>query len=156
MGREVKRVQLDFDWPLKKVWPGYMGGICEDDMIYCLGKDVPHEKRCEECRHAARLAGIKIQSFGCPNWKHDPLPGDGWQMWETTSEGSPISPVFDSPENLARWLADTRASSFGSDTATYEQWLAMVLEGWAPSMIIQNGNLMSGVQFTAENPKGKA
>ncbi len=24
MGRELKRVPLDFDWPTKKVWDGYL------------------------------------------------------------------------------------------------------------------------------------
>ena len=41
-------------------------------------------------------------------------------IYETCSEGSPISPAFETPEELARWLTD---NSFGSMTATYEQWL---------------------------------
>jgi hypothetical protein len=85
----------------------------------------------------------------------EPPNGEGWQMWETVSEGSPISPVFDTAEKLARWLADTGASSFGPMKATYEQWLAMILEGWAPSACGDKNGLQSGVEFIANNPKEK-
>ena len=34
MGREVKRVALDFDWPLRKVWVGFCN---------------PHWKQCPDC-----------------------------------------------------------------------------------------------------------
>lgn len=36
--------------------------------------------------------------------RYGPPAGDGWQLWETTSEGSPISPVFSNPEDLAEWM----------------------------------------------------
>lgn len=67
-------------------------------------------------------------------------------MYEDTSEGTPISPAFATPEELARWLADTGASSFGSSTATYEQWLRACQSGWAVSMVMQNGVIQSGVE----------
>lgn len=70
----------------------------------------------------------------------------GYCMYETTSEGTPISPVFATPEELARWLADTGASAFGGMTATYEQWLRMCLGGWAPSAIADSRGLRSGVE----------
>lgn len=77
----------------------------------------------------------------------EPPAGNGWQMWETVSEGSPVSPVKESPEALARWLAENKASSFGSMTATYEQWLSMIKEGWAPSaMLVPGKGLVSGVE----------
>ena len=71
-------------------------------------------------------------------------------MYEDTSEGTPISPAFATPEELARWLADTGASAFGGMTATYEQWLATCKAGFAPSMIMEVGpggnRMMSGVE----------
>jgi hypothetical protein len=73
----------------------------------------------------------------------------GWCMYETTSEGTPISPVMETPEELARWLTDSDASSFGSNTATYEQWLGMIRAGWAPSAVVVGGALESGVEFVA-------
>lgn len=73
-----------------------------------------------------------------------------YQMYETCTEGTPISPVMDSPEALARWLADTGASAFGSQTATYEQWRGMVDEGSAFSMAIIGGESKSGVAVVGE------
>jgi len=75
-------------------------------------------------------------------------------MYEDTSEGTPISPAFATPEELARWLADNGASSFGSSTATYEQWLGMARRGWAPSMALQGGQMMSGVEFMSRDSDG--
>jgi hypothetical protein len=159
MGREVKRVKLDFDWPIRKVWPGYMGQICTEQIEYCMGR-IPaktHDEICDTCRYVARLAQIEIKSYGCPNWKFDPPIGEGWQMWETTSEGSPLSPVFKTPEELAKWLADTGASAFGSQVATYESWFGMIQgSGWSPSAVIDenNGDIQDGVSFMARQ-KGR-
>jgi hypothetical protein len=67
-------------------------------------------------------------------------------MYETTSEGTPISPVFETPEELAQWLADNNASVFGDMTATYEQWLGMCKAGWAPSAVCDSTGIHSGVE----------
>lgn len=69
-----------------------------------------------------------------------------YQMYEDTTEGTPISPVFDSPEKLARWLADNNASAFGQQTATYEQWLGMIDEGYAVSAVFDGKSVRSGVE----------
>lgn len=68
-----------------------------------------------------------------------------YMMYEDTSEGTPISPAFATPEELARWLTDNRASAFGSSTASYEAWLRVANGGYAPSAVytpehgLQNG-----------------
>ena len=74
------------------------------------------------------------------------------QMYESTSEGTPISPVMETPEQLARWLADTGASAFAGMTATYEQWLAVARGGFAPSAYVTASGLQSGVAL-AKEPK---
>lgn len=81
--------------------------------------------------------------------KTEPPAGEGWQMWESVSEGSPISPVFETPEELARWLADTGAyaGGVGPGHASYETWLRMIHAGWAPSMVSVGGGVMSGVEY---------
>jgi len=69
-----------------------------------------------------------------------------YQMYETTSEGTPISPVMETPEALARWLADNNASAFADMGATYDQWLATIMRGWAVGAIFGPGKgLISGV-----------
>lgn len=71
-------------------------------------------------------------------------------MYESTSEGTPLSPAFETPEELAKWLADTGASSFGSNTASYDQWLRICKGGYAHSAVVSGGKLMSGVEFCHE------
>ena len=48
------------------------------------------------------------------------------QMYETTTEGTPMSPVFAQAEELAQWLADHEVSVFGDCLATKEQWLRII------------------------------
>ena len=81
-------------------------------------------------------------------WRRSgPPKGVGYQLWEAVSEGSPISPVCETPEALAHWLADNKASSFGDSTASYETWLNMIVgPGWAPSAVMVGGVMMSGVE----------
>ncbi len=78
-----------------------------------------------------------------------------YQMYETCSEGTPISPVMETPEELARWLADNDASAFGNMTATYEQWLATCLRGSAPSAMVTGTAMESGVAALAGLEKEK-
>lgn len=47
-------------------------------------------------------------------------------MYETCSPGTPISPACDTPESLARWLADNQANAWSGFTWTYEQWLRKI------------------------------
>jgi hypothetical protein len=69
-----------------------------------------------------------------------------FMMYETTSEGTPISPAFPSPEELAHWLTDNGASAFAGQTATYEEWLRVCRGGWAPSAVVIPGvGIQSGV-----------
>ena len=70
-----------------------------------------------------------------------------YQMYETCSEGTPISPVMETPEELARWLADNKASAFGSMTATYEQWLNTIHRGSAISAVLDANGLRPGVSM---------
>lgn len=77
-----------------------------------------------------------------------------FMMYEDTSEGTPISPAFATAEALARWLADTGASAFAGQTATYEQWLATIKRGFAHSATLSGGRLVSGVAALASKSGG--
>lgn len=210
MGREVKRVPLDFDHPVGEAWPGYLN----DQFVEC--SVCKGESRTKAGEHLARalseflnprpkvpgwdeltaglcgrkpdgwvghdacdryvLEGKLIELAGLPKgwgwcshcagdgcdpsakeaWEawtpNEPPEGDGWQMWENTSDGSPISPVFATPEELARWLDDTGASAFGSMTASYESWLSMIRgPGYSASCVAGGGKgLRSGVEAVSE------
>lgn len=149
MSREVKRVPLNFDWPMNKIWPGYMLSVC-GEMEYVEEDD---NKRCELCQKFAKIMGYpKDKKYKCPEFTfRDPPKGEGYQMWETVSEGSSISPVFDTPEKLAKWLTDNNTSACGYETATYDQWLATIKAGWAPSMVMEKGKIKSGVEASLKD-----
>jgi hypothetical protein len=217
MGREARRVPLDFDWPLGETWEGYLlpdrlredpcpdcrnGGTAAYDwlqkvayVICGLADDATEEARgrkmhpylsplreisyggmhgerdprpgeqfaeianglCSDAsgflgRDVYRMHGALIAAAGlseqwgiCPTceghasieryegqrdqaeaWEAtEPPTGDGWQMWETTSEGSPTSPVFATPEELADYCA-ANVSIFGHSMAPREQWLKII------------------------------
>lgn len=79
-----------------------------------------------------------------PNWpEHERTH---LMMYESTSEGTPISPAFETPEELAQWLADNKASAFGSMTASYDQWLSTIRAGYAMSAVVTREGLSSGVE----------
>jgi hypothetical protein len=147
MGREVKRIDLEFDWfertreykPAFKVWFGY---ILDD--VACKacdekGKTI-NDKECPLCYGSGKVAPIL-----------EPPYGQGWQMWEDTSEGSPISPVFKTAKQLAKWLEDNNASAMGSQTATASQWMAMIKAKSAPSGVMIGGKFMNGVEACDKN-----
>lgn len=58
----------------------------------------------------------------------EPPTGAGWQIWETTSKGSPITPVFKTAEELAEYCEREEVSWFGSSAETKESWLRLIKE----------------------------
>lgn len=76
----------------------------------------------------------------------DPPTGEWWQLWETVSEGSPVSPAFATPEELADWLTDNHDLP-GGGSMTRDRWLHFLTEqGWAPSLMGRAGHVVSGVE----------
>lgn len=84
-----------------------------------------------------------------PEWYMPEFPEGScthFMMYETTSEGTPISPAFEKPEDLAHWLADNNANAGAGETASYEQWLNVIRGGFAPTLIGAPGvGLINGV-----------
>jgi hypothetical protein len=58
----------------------------------------------------------------------EPPTGDGYQLWETTTEGSPQSPVFSTLDELCAWCAEC-ATTFANHRATVQEWREMLQEG---------------------------
>lgn len=91
---------------------------------------------CSTCEGHGSVEKYPGQREDQENWyrhdeDHEPPKGDGWQMWETTSEGSPMSPVFATAEELADWLARTKASIFGDATLDKAGWMKQITgEDW--------------------------
>lgn len=243
MGREVRRVPLDFDWPLDKVWVGFVtpdslyGWKCPEceqgqtfaawwlshmcHRIAMLADDVLDQRRgrpmhpwlaedrypygiwegkprrwvvkrpsedmialmkglgckpsilgfgsgdghrvyraiteaagvdfgvCQNCAGEGEIEAYPGQFSERAAWMpYDPPTGDGWQLWETVSEGSPISPVFASAEGLAGWMASDAYTWGVSRPMQYDAALRFVSDGWAPSMVFTpETGLVSGEKF---------
>lgn len=205
MGRELRRVPLDFSWPLNKTWEGYLnpharkcpdcenGSTVDADWLSAVVHLImmlrepdrrhglhpwlqvlpfrpraPPTKRAEELTSglAGRAPSGIIGHDAIDNWQavkaivkaaglpedwgtcktcggdnqdpaskeayerwekedHEPPTGPGFQLWETTSEGSPVSPVFADLGALCEWAAPN-ATTFGSSRASAEQWRKML------------------------------
>ena len=92
-----------------------------------------------------KVAGIQPNPNDyMPNWPNSEKTH--YMMYEDCSEGTPISPAFETPGELARWLADNKASSCGDMTTSYDAWLNMITkEGSSISMVIMDGRIIDGV-----------
>lgn len=89
-------------------------------------------ERCSACEGEGSTATAE-QRAAHEAWEPtEPPAGDGWQLWETVSEGSPISPVFASDVELAEWMTTNRCTVNGP-MRDFESALRFVRAGWAPS-----------------------
>ena len=138
MGRLFKRVPIDFDYPLRERWYGNYFHIRE-----CFATR-PDDKICNQCKNTARILGIPLENYGCPAFGEFGInnieeklkdlfgvpQGSGFQIWENTTEGSPLTPVFESYEEMCQYAEDYGVSIFGGDTATKEEWMnALLIKG---------------------------
>ena len=112
-------------------------------------KDIAHfmDSRGWSKEEAIEYVGTEpIQWEYMPYWEEE--EATHFMMYENTSEGTPMSPACETQEELAQWLVDHHASTFGHDsTATYEQWLATIRAGFAHSVVSYrdvDGNVVSG------------
>lgn len=142
MGREVRRVPAD--WAHPKDSDGRFKPLCEG----CRYKSAK-----ENWERSLAEKGLQetIDDCGNPPDINDYMPDwtdvekTHYMMYEDTSEGTPISPAFATPEELARWLVDNKASAFGRSTGSYEGWLRVANGGFAPSMVLENSVMKTGV-----------
>ncbi|MGH3924413.1 MAG: hypothetical protein ACRDTT_16385 [Pseudonocardiaceae bacterium] len=245
MGRDVKRVHLDFDWPRGEVWEGYLtpdrfhespcpagpaclrgetaarawvaqvtrlslmldddraaqergrpmhpyfdsfpkpwrtGGVprpspdiaefgaglagresgslghdsldqwqAEKKILRAAGLDPDVWGICPECAGHGSVEAYPGQRAEAEAWEPTgPPEGEGWQLWETVSEGSPVSPVLTSGEDLAQWLTTPEGGEVTGPSRrpmTIEQARGFVDAGWAPSMILNAGGVHDGATY---------
>lgn len=109
----------------------------------CIEARLKREKKPYKCIHCKGTG---------ENWQHpkakrlhkrwkpfDPPAGDGFQLWGTTGEGEPMTPVFDSLEKLCEYCENENVSVFGKSTATKERWMEMLGKGFVYK---QEGNMI--------------
>jgi len=168
MGREVRRVPADWQHPkdvvlgpsgpVERYRPLFPGERYQND-VDSWDEDCAKWKagwRPDYCTDPDSRAMTFEQWEGQRPHRDDYMPDwpaeqrTNLMMYEDTSEGTPISPAFAAPEELAQWLADNGASWFGDSTATYERWLRVARGGWAPSLVVVDGAVASHVNETVE------
>ena len=162
MGREIRKVRADWKHPKR-------GG-----KYVPLHDGADLKRRTEDWdRSAAAWARGEFPDYASEEsrkltyeeWDGKrPSPGDympAWtpeeathfQMYETTTEGTPISPVLSSPEAVARWCADNGASAFGGMTQSYEAWLSIARGDSSIGMIMGPGVApMPDAEFRVQHP----
>lgn len=230
MGRQLKRVPMDFQWPMDKPWTGFInqhyakshncaacggsgattasqrlgdlvsllmlsgtdalrgechpyfveaplystqGKTCGSDMAELtaglagrspsfMGHDefdkltaaekiiaaagLPEEwGACQECNGDGTIWDSPEAKRAAEDWtRSEPPAGDGYQVWETVSQGSPISPVFATPEELARHMAGNRWRA--DNGSSFEAWMRFINgPGWAASFVMDSNGIRPGV-----------
>lgn len=108
-------------------------------------------KVCTECAGEGQRWTSPEAKAAYEAWERmEPPVGNGYQMWSTVSAGCPISPVFSTPQALADWLARNRQDTVDKDTSA-DSWMAFIMgDGWAPSLIMTNKGVVTGVEAVAE------
>lgn len=130
---------MDFDYPLGQQWYPHL-----IHLQYCLASsadEAVNDNNCYLCRESAKRAGVKIdRQTQCPDWYEyfrpvteklcelaAPPKGEGYQIWELTSEGSPISPVFETLEECCEWAAEN-LTIWARQKGTAEEWFNLLKE----------------------------
>lgn len=82
--------------------------------------------------------GRRAPSACMPDWPD--AERTHFMMYECTTEGTPISPVFATAPDLAHWLADNGASLWAGSTGTYKHWLHICQGHGTPGAVFRNGD----------------
>ena len=117
MGRELRRVPANWEHPRD-----------ENGSYIPMNKHFPYSK--EEIAEGICDGWLENSppDYGCaimPQWWSE-ADRTHYQMYESTSEGTPISPVMESAESLASWLAENNVAVFANIKTNYEEWLAII------------------------------
>ena len=107
--RQARRVPLQWRHPMQRTW---------------LGRDefVPLFPRTAKRHHNPLLA---FDSF-MPDWESVAEEKMGFQLFETQTAGTPVSPIFETEEALAAWLAGRELGLVADVPATKEEWLEVI------------------------------
>jgi len=123
-------------------------------LIEAAGLDATVWGTCATCGGHGSVEKYQGQRAESETWEpKGPPAGDGWQLWETVSDGSPISPVFGTDEGLAAWMA---GPDRGTDWVPQEVAAKFIAEGWAPTGATGPGThgVVSGVEWIGTTEPG--
>jgi len=96
----------------------------------CIKARLKREKRpinCDKCKGSGFNWQHPKAKALYNNWKkYEPPIGEGFQLWTTTNEGAPMTPVFKTLLELCEYCESHKVSVFGYKTATKEEWFSML------------------------------
>jgi len=123
MGREIRKIPKGWEHPKE-----------EDGVYTVLHEYEDHECNCNQC-------DINDEDYYMP-----PVIGKhGYALYENVSEGTPITPTFETKEELADYLVEE--GDFLGNNWNRESAKKMTETGYAPSMILQGGVMYSPHNF---------
>jgi len=146
MGREIRRVCENWEHPKDSqgrympLYEGYANALSEFEEIY-------QEEGLQEA----------IEYMGAPN-KHDYVPdwdkAEWYQVYETVSEGTPVTPPFETKAELVDYLVEN-GTFWNSEGYAREAAEKFVDAGWVPSMIMTGGQMLRDINCATEFKKGE-
>lgn len=108
-------------------------------VIPAAAKRMKVRTKCQHCKGEGVLWDDPKSQWLANRWsKMHPPKGEGYQLWGTTNEGEPMSPVFPTLDALCEWL-EPNATTFGSHQTSKENWKQMLDEGM---VVHKEGNLI--------------
>lgn len=116
--------------------------------IVARAKTYGVDPMCSACKGEGNVKNIDLEARIEAWQKTEPPAGEGWQLWQTVSEGGPVSPVFSTPEELARWMS-SKEDRHSGDYVEYGTALRFILgPGYVPFDLVHTGTgIMNGVTF---------
>lgn len=128
MGREIRRVPAGWEHP--KDARGHFYPLCDKDLETALKDWAEYDDSNEEDR--------PNPAYYRPSWTNEERTH--YQVYEDVSEGTPVSPVFATEEEVVNWLVTYQGHS---ERAARE----FVHRGYAFSMLMTNGVIYQGIDM---------
>ena len=126
MGREARRVPANWQHPRDEITGAYKP----------LRPYSHYRSNVQEFLNMVNTEGLKaaVDDIGELLNIHDYMPDfppeqcTHLMMYEDTTEGTPISPAFKTPEELAMWLVNNNARVLCDYQTSYVMWLGIIYD----------------------------
>lgn len=119
-----------------------LSGFDGPDSYSCIRAEAKrrgYKMRCPYCKGEGLLWDKPENKRLAHRWKKmHPPKGEGYQLWGTTNEGTPMSPVFETLDELCEWL-EPNVTTFGYNKTSKENWKKMLDDGM---VVHQEGNMI--------------
>lgn len=178
MGRELRRVIPNWEHPEKDGYEDRLQPMFDNSYIKEMDEWIKNHNLWQTGKHPDQIGenGSESKYFAewdggppdieyyRPNWKESEMTW--YQVYETVSEGTPVSPPFETQQELIDYLMENGdfwdqkrrkdPRNIGGFRMKCDPWSKAAAErfvmgsGWAPSMIVTGGKIMSGVEALAE------